>query len=96
MASSTEPLVLENITYYRDAEVIVVKPRPASSLPFKDPAVVGQFMALVKKLKDSEKIEEPIVIGDQAYTLAPSLTFDTISGPIFWEEILLLEAPKQA
>jgi hypothetical protein len=53
-----------------------------------DRAVVGQFMDLVKKLKASEKIDEPILIGDQAYTLAPSVTFDTISGPVFWEEIL--------
>jgi hypothetical protein len=95
MASSSSPLVLENITYYRDAEVIIAKPPTGPSLPFKDPAIVGQFMALIKQLKASEKIEEPISIGDQAFALAPSLTFDSISGPIFWEEIVQLESLKQ-
>jgi hypothetical protein len=90
MSTNAEPLVLENITYYDDAEVIVVKPETGASLPFKDPAIVGQFMDLVKKLKASEKIDEPILIGDGAYALAPSVTFDTIRGPVFWEEILTL------
>jgi len=88
MSANAEPLILENITYYDDAEVIVVKPQTGAALPFKDPVIVGQFMALVKKLKNSEKIEEPILIGDGAYALAPSVTFDTIKGPIFWEEIV--------
>jgi hypothetical protein len=96
MPSDATPLVLENITYYDQAEVIIVKPQTGPSLPFKDPAIVDQFMALVKQLKGSEKIEEPIQIGDQAYTLAPSLTFDTIRGPIYWEEIVQLESLKQA
>lgn len=92
MASTSDPLVLEKITYYREAEVIAVTSNGGSSLPIKDPAIVGQFLVLLKKLKASEEIAEPLLIGDQAYTLAPSLTIDSISGPVFWEEIVKLES----
>ncbi len=90
MASNSGPLVLEKITHYREAEVIVITPQAGSSLPFKDPLVVGQFLELLKKLKASEEIAEPLLIGDKTYTLAPSLTVDSISGPVFWEEIIKL------
>ena len=90
MSANAEPLVLENITYYDQAEVIVVKPETGPSLPFQDPTIVDQFMALVKKLKNSEKIVEPILIGEHAFALAPSLGFDTINGPIYWDEIVQL------
>jgi hypothetical protein len=90
--ASTDPIVLEQITHYREGEVIVITPQagssPAASIPLKDPAVVGQFVQLLKKLKASEEIVEPITIGDKAYMLAPSLTVDVISGPVFWEEIV--------
>ena len=92
MASDTTPIVLEQITHYREGEVIVITPQadssPAPSIPLKDPVIVGQFVQLLKKLKASEEIVEPISIGDQSYSLAPSLTVDVISGPVFWEEIV--------
>jgi hypothetical protein len=84
------PLVLEKITHYREGEVIVLTPQGGAPVPLKDPEIVKQFTALLKKLKTSEEIAEPLQIGDASYTLAPSLTVDSIGGPVFWEEIVEL------
>ena len=90
MASNAAPLVLEKITHYREGGAIVLTPQGGASIPLRDPDIVKQFVALRKKLEASEEIVEPLQIGDAVYTLAPSLTVDVISGPIFWEEILEL------
>ncbi len=96
MSANAEPIVVEKITFYREAEVVVLTPQAGStsapSLTFRGQPAVGQFRALEKKLKASEDLTEPILIGDTACTLAPSLTIDAISGPVFWEEIVKLNS----
>jgi hypothetical protein len=95
MSAEADPILVEKITYYREAEVIVLTPQTGPSLTFRDPPAIAQFRDLEKKLKASEAVAEPILIGDKAIALAPSLTIDAISGPIFWEEIVkLVESNK--
>lgn len=92
MSSNAEPLLLEKITYYRDAEVIAITPQGGPSILFKEKAVVDQFLELEKKLKAEADLSEPVLFGDKACALAPSLTIDRISGPVYWDEIVKLEA----
>jgi len=90
MASSADPVVLEKITHYREGEVMVVTPQGDAPIPLREPETVGAFVALLKKLKASDEIAEPLEIGGKTYTLAPSLIVDSIGGPVFWEESLKL------
>lgn len=87
MSAQPESIVVENITYYRDAEVVVLTQQGNPPLVFRNEPASGQFQALRKKLEAGDPIDEPTQIGDAACTLAPSLTVDVIGGPIFWEEI---------
>ncbi len=90
MSAPADPILVEKITHYREAEVIVLTPQTGPALTFRGEPAVGQFRDLEKKLKASETVAEPILIGDTAIALAPSLTIDSISGPVFWEEIVKL------
>jgi len=88
MSANADSLVVEKITHYRMANVIVLSPTTGPAIPLRGEAVVGQFKELEKKLKDSAEVPEPIMLGDKSCALAPSLTIDAISGPVFWEEIV--------
>jgi len=90
MSSNADPLVVEKITHYRMANVIVLSPTTGPAIPLRGEAVVGQFKELEKKLAASAEVPEPILLGDKSCTLAPSLTIDAINGPVFWEEIAKL------
>ena len=88
MSANADSLVVEKITHYRMAQVIVLSPTTGPAIPLRGEAVVGQFKELEKKLKDSAEVPEPIMLGDKSCALATSLTIDAISGPVFWEEIV--------